>query len=107
MAKITPAYKNSKLASALDSLGSLIIALAVYAMFNDGFVGGLIALVVAFGFKFLASFINARKSQKDAELQTMRNNTPQPAPAQGGFCTKCGTKHAAGQRFCAGCGNAL
>lgn len=105
MAKIPAAYKNSKLASFLDAFGSLLIVCGVYAMFNDEFVGGVIALVVAFGFKFLGNFISIRKQRKDAELQQLINSAPQPV--QGGFCTKCGTQHAASQRFCANCGNAL
>jgi len=67
MAKVT-IYKNSKFASFLSILGYLAIAGGVYAIFNDEPVGGIIALVVGFGFKLLAAFISQKKREKDAKL---------------------------------------
>ncbi len=68
MAKVT-VYKNSKFASFLSILGYLVIVGGVYAIFNDAPVGGIIALVVGFGFKLLAGFISKKKSKKDTELK--------------------------------------
>ena len=61
-------YKNSKLASALSFIGYCIIACACYAIFNDAVVGGIIALIVGFGVKFLAAFISKKKQTKDAQF---------------------------------------
>ena len=70
MARITT-YKNSKLASAVSVIGYIVIAGAMYAIFNDEPLGGVIALVVGIGLKFLAAFISKRKAKKDAELEKM------------------------------------
>ena len=67
MAKVT-VYKNSKFASFLSIVGYLAIVGGVYAMFNDAVGGGIIALVIGFGFKFLAGFISKKKAKKDAEF---------------------------------------
>ena len=61
-------YKNSKLASALSFIGYCIVACAVYAIFNDAVIGGIIALIVGFGVKFLAAFISKKKQIKDAQF---------------------------------------
>lgn len=66
MAKVTT-YKNSKFASFLSILGYFVIVCGVYAIFNDEVVGGIVALVIGFGFKLLAGFISQKKSKKDAE----------------------------------------
>lgn len=60
MARFT-VYKNSKFATFLSFVGYATIACAVYAMFNEALVGGIIALVVGFGFKLLAAFISRKK----------------------------------------------
>ena len=62
-------YKNSKLASAFSILGYLVIAGAIYALFNDEPLGGIIALVIGIGFKILASFISKKKQVKDAAFE--------------------------------------
>ncbi len=66
MARFTT-YKNSKIATFLSILGSLVIIVAVYAIFNDEPVGGVIALVVGIGLHVLAAFISNRIRKKDAE----------------------------------------
>ena len=67
-------YKNSKLASAFSILGYLVIAGGIYAIFNDEPLGGVIALVIGFVLKFLASFISKKKHEKDAKFsQWMRS----------------------------------
>ena len=62
-------YKNSKFSTALSFIGYCIIACAVYAIFNDAVVGGIIALIVGFGVKFLAAFISQRKQAKDDQFK--------------------------------------
>ncbi len=64
-------YKNSKLATVCNAIGSALIIGGVYFCFHDAPVAGVIMLVMAFVFKFLAALISKKKSIKDAQ----RNQT--------------------------------
>ena len=66
MARITT-YKNSKLATFVSIIGYLCIAGGVYALFHDEPLVGIVAIVLGFGFKFLAVYTSRRKTAKDAK----------------------------------------
>ena len=71
MAKFTM-YKNSKLASVCSFIGYMLIIAGVYFAFNDYVGPGIIMLVIAIGFKVLASFISRMKAAKEAKKNAVQ-----------------------------------
>ena len=112
-------YGNSKLATVLSFLGSLIVVSGVYYGTSTGdFVPMLIIAVVGVGVMLCGKLVSDNKTKKQAQEAAqaqLSGQAPSPMPAQEipaapqaeTVCPQCGASLPAEASFCPHCGNRM